>query len=153
QKGRKRPRVLSPRRRWQSNPDFNRFGLRLGEITICGFLSPGDALSNYYIAMSAGQPETSFIERTRAAKKIIVIDFGFLGDSVHLAPALWEIKRHYAGAELHTLSAPVGAELLQMAPCVDRPWAFPLTAKSPAWWKHWDILWALRRQKFDAAFN
>jgi len=103
--------------------------------------------------MSAGRPETSFFERTRAARKIIVIDFGFLGDSVHLAPALWEIKRHYGGAELHTLSAPVGAEVLQMAPCVDRPWAFPLTAKSPAWWKHWGVLWALRRQKFDVAFN
>ena len=82
-----------------------------------------------------------------------MVDFGFLGDSVHLVPALWEIKRHYEGAELHTLSAPVGAELLQMAPCVDRPWAFPLTSKSPAWWRHWDILWALRRQRFDAAFN
>jgi ADP-heptose:LPS heptosyltransferase len=95
----------------------------------------------------------SFLERTRAARKIIVIDFGFLGDSVHLTPALWEIKRNYAGAELHTLSAAVGAELLKLAPCVDRPWAIPLTAKSPAWWKHWDILRALRRQQFDAAFN
>jgi ADP-heptose:LPS heptosyltransferase len=40
-----------------------------------------------------------------------------------------------------------------MAPCVDRAWSFPLAAKSPAWWKHWDILLALRRQRFDAAFN
>ena len=103
--------------------------------------------------MPAGQAMRSFLERTRAAAKIIVIDFGFLGDSIHLVPALWEIKRHYPGAELHTLSAPVGAELLALAPCVDRPWAFPLTAKSPPWWKHWDILWALRRQRFDVAFN
>jgi heptosyltransferase I len=95
----------------------------------------------------------SFLERTRAAAKIIVIDFGFLGDSVHLVPALWEIKRHYPEAQLHTLSAAVGAELLALAPCVDQTWAFPLTAKSPPWWKHWDILWTLRHQKFDAAFN
>jgi len=108
---------------------------------------------NYHSGMSGGRPGTTFIERTRGARKIIVVDFGFLGDSVHLVPALWEIKRHYEGAELHTLSASVGAELLQMAPCVDRPWAFPLTAKSPPWWKHWDILWALRRQRFDVAFN
>jgi hypothetical protein len=90
--------------------------------------------------MPAGPTLPNFLERTRAATKIIVVDFGFLGDSVHLVPALWEIKRHYAGAQLHTLSATVGAELLAMAPCVDRPWAFPLTAKSPPWWKHWDIL-------------
>ena len=103
--------------------------------------------------MPAGPNMPSFLERTRAAAKIIVIDFGFLGDSVHLVPALWEIKRHYAGAQLHVLSAKVGAELLALAPCVDRPWAFPLTAKSPPWWKHWDILLALRRQRFGAAFN
>jgi ADP-heptose:LPS heptosyltransferase len=103
--------------------------------------------------MAAGPTTQSFFERTRAAKKIIVIDFGFLGDSVHLVPALWEIKRNYPGAKLHTLSATVGAELLKLAPCVDRPWAFPLTSKSPPWWKHWGILRALRRERFDAAFN
>jgi len=54
---------------------------------------------------------------------------------------------------LHTLSARVGAELLKLAPCVDRAWAFPLTPKSPAWWRHWGIIWALRRERFDVAFN
>jgi ADP-heptose:LPS heptosyltransferase len=103
--------------------------------------------------MAANATTRSFLERTRAAKKIIVVDFGFLGDSVHLTPALWEIKRNYPAAELHTLSATVGAELLKLAPCVDKPWAIPLTAKSPPWWKHWDILRALRRERFDAAFN
>jgi ADP-heptose:LPS heptosyltransferase len=93
------------------------------------------------------------LQRTCAARKIIVVDFGFLGDSVHLLPALWEIKRHYPEAQLHTLSAPVGAELLKLAPCVDCAWAFPLTPKSPAWWRHWNIIRALRRERFDLAFN
>ena len=96
---------------------------------------------------------SGFYERSRAARKILVVDLGFLGDSVHLVPALWEIKRHYPAAELHTLSAPVGAEVLRLAPCVNRPWAFPLGAPSPPWWRHWDLLLALRRERFDAAFN
>jgi len=96
---------------------------------------------------------TDFYPRTRAARKILVVDLGFLGDSIHLVPALWEIKRHYPAAELHTLSAPVGAELLQLAPCVDRPRAFPLGSPSPPWWRHWDVMLALRRECFDAAFN
>jgi len=95
----------------------------------------------------------TFYEQTKSARKIIVVDLGFLGDSVHLVPALWEIKRHYPAAQLHTLSAAVGAELLGLAPCVDRAWAFPLTPQSPAWWRHWDIIGALRREKYDAAFN
>jgi len=94
-----------------------------------------------------------FYQRTRLARKIIVVDFGFLGDSIHLVPALWEIKRHYPEAELHTLSATVGAEALKLAPCVDHARAFPLTPKSPAWWRHWNILLALRRERFDVAFN
>jgi lipopolysaccharide heptosyltransferase III len=100
------------------------------------------------------QPDAaSFYNRTQSARKIIVVDLGFLGDSVHLVPALWEIKRHYPAAELHVLSAPVGSEVVKMAQCVDRAWTFPLGPPSPAWWRHWDILRALRRQKFDLAFN
>jgi ADP-heptose:LPS heptosyltransferase len=96
---------------------------------------------------------SGFYERSRSARKVLVVDLGFLGDSVHLVPALGEIKRHYPAAELHTLSAPVGAEVLRLAPCVDRPWAFPLGSPSPPWWRHWDLLLALRRERFDAAFN
>ncbi len=103
--------------------------------------------------MSGGTGAGSFLERTRGARKIIVVDLGFLGDSVHLVPALWEIKRNYPEAELHTLSAVLGAETLKLAPCVDRAWAFPLTEKSPPWWKHWDILKALRNESFDVAIN
>jgi ADP-heptose:LPS heptosyltransferase len=103
--------------------------------------------------MAASRSANTFLQRTREARKIIVVDFGFLGDSVHLVPALWEIKRNYPQAQLHTLSASVGAELLKLAPCVDRVHAFPLTAKSPAWWRHWGIIAALRREHFDAAFN
>lgn len=103
--------------------------------------------------MAAGPTVKNFLERSRAAKKIIVVDFGFLGDSIHLIPALWEIKRHYPAAQLHTLSAMIGAEVLRLAPCVDRAWGFPLTPESPPWWRHWGILRELRRERFDAAFN
>ena len=38
---------------------------------------------------------TGFYEQTRAARKIIVVDPGFLGDSLHPIPALWELREHY----------------------------------------------------------
>src|SRR5690349_17784465 len=82
----------------------------------------------------------NFYSRTSGARKIIVVDLGFLGDSVQLVPALWELKRNYPHAKLHTLSATVGAELLRLVPCVDRAWAFPLAAPSPPWWRHWNLL-------------
>jgi ADP-heptose:LPS heptosyltransferase len=96
---------------------------------------------------------SDFFQQTKDAKKIIVIDLGFLGDSVHLTPALWEIRRHYPQAQLHTLSATVGSALLELVPAVTRPWAFPLTPQSPPWWRHWDILRQLRSEGFEVAFN
>lgn len=95
----------------------------------------------------------TFADRTRSATKIIVVDLGFLGDTVHLVPALWEIKKHYSQAALHVLASPLGAEVLKLAPCVDRTWAMPLGPPSPKWWEHWDLLRALRRERFDVAFN
>ena len=101
----------------------------------------------------ASPERKSFAERTREAGKVIVVDLGFLGDTVHLVPALWEIKRQYPRAALHVLASPLGAEVLRMAPCVDRVWAMPLGPPSPGWWEHWGLLRALRRERFDAAFN
>jgi ADP-heptose:LPS heptosyltransferase len=40
-----------------------------------------------------------------------------------------------------------------MAGCVDQARPFPLGPPSPKWWEHWGLLWALRRERFDAAFN
>lgn len=94
-----------------------------------------------------------FHATTRDAKKVMVVDLGFLGDTVHLVPALWEIKDHYPQAELHVLSSPVGCEVLKLAKCVDRAWSFPLGPPSPSWWEHWDVLRAMRRERFDVAFN
>jgi heptosyltransferase-1 len=95
----------------------------------------------------------NFHAATRDAKKVMVVDLGFLGDTVHLIPALWEIKEHYPNAALHVLTSPVGCEVLKMVRGVDTSWAFPLGPPSPSWWKHWDVLRALRRERFDVAFN
>jgi heptosyltransferase-1 len=94
-----------------------------------------------------------FYSRTRAARKVIVVDLGFLGDTVHLIPVLWELKRAYAGASLHVLTSPVGADVLQLAPCVDRAWAVELQREKRTVSQQWNIVRALRKEAFDVAFN
>lgn len=96
---------------------------------------------------------SGFYERTRAARKVVVVDFGFLGDALHLIPALWEIKRHYPAAELHVLSSPLGAEVLRLAPCVDRVWPLELHPERRNFREQFALVRALRREKFDIAFN
>src|ERR1051325_7011682 len=94
-----------------------------------------------------------FYNETRQARKIIVVDLGYLGDSIHLLPALWEIKGNYPQAELHVASASVGSELLTMAPCVDRTWPLARLPHGTPWREQWRWLRRVRQQQFQVAFN
>ncbi len=95
----------------------------------------------------------SLLLAARNAKRILVVDLGFLGDTVHLVPALWELKRHFPSAALHVVSAPVGVEVLRLAPCVDRAWPLVLDPARRNLPEQWQLVRALRRERFDVAFN
>lgn len=94
-----------------------------------------------------------FYRRTRDARKVFVVDLGFLGDTIHLTPALWELKRNYPQAELHVATAAIGAELLRMVACVDRTWPLNLGPGGAPWREQWQWIRDVRRQRFDVAFN
>lgn len=97
-------------------------------------------------------PLSEFYQRTKSARRIVVVDFGFLGDSVHTIPALWEIKRNYPQAQLHTVSASLGAEVLKMAPCVDHAWGISLNPQPPLS-RSIEFQKKLRAENFDLAIN
>lgn len=94
-----------------------------------------------------------FYSRTRAARKVIVVDLGFLGDTVHLVPALWELKGAYREAGLHVLTSTVGAQVLRLAPCVDRAWSIEMQPGRRTLRQQWQVLRGLRRERFEVAFN
>ena len=50
-------------------------------------------------------PKAVSCKRTRDARKVMVLDLGFLGDTIHLLPALWMIRQAYPQAELHAAVA------------------------------------------------
>jgi ADP-heptose:LPS heptosyltransferase len=124
-----------------------------GDLSPAAFFNRNDAPTAVIKYPMPRTDPKDFPAATRDAKKILVVDLGFLGDTVHLVPALWEVKDHYPKAALHVLTTPVGREVLKMVRCVDKAWAFPLGPPSPKWWEHWDVLRALRRERFDAAIN
>jgi ADP-heptose:LPS heptosyltransferase len=96
---------------------------------------------------------TDIYGRTSGARKVLVVDLGFLGDSVHLVPALWELKRGYPEAALHVMTTPLGAEVLRLAPCVDRAWGVELQAGKRTLRQQWAVVRTLRREGFEVAFN
>lgn len=94
-----------------------------------------------------------FYNTTRDARKVIVVDLGFLGDAVHLLPALWEIRRHYPAAALHVLTTPVAAEVLALAECADRLWPLELMPGRRSLAGQRQLLAAVRRERFEVAIN
>lgn len=111
------------------------------------------ALIGYKVSSFMPSRLANLYNDTRHARKIIVVDLGFLGDSLHLVPALWEIKRHYPQAELHVVAAPVGAEVLRLARCADHVWPVELDPHRRTLRQQWDSVRALRRERFDLAVN
>jgi ADP-heptose:LPS heptosyltransferase len=94
-----------------------------------------------------------FYSRSREAGKIIVIDLGYLGDSIHLTPALWEIKASYPQAELHVASTPLGCEWLSLVPCVTRTWPLARSPRGVPLLEQLRWIANLRSERFDLAFN
>jgi ADP-heptose:LPS heptosyltransferase len=95
----------------------------------------------------------NFYTQTRDARKVVVVDLGFLGDTIHLLPALHQLKRNYSRAELHVVTSTVGCEVLGLASCVDRAWAIEMAPHKRSLGQQWQVLRELRREHFDVAFN
>jgi heptosyltransferase-3 len=70
-----------------------------------------------------------------------------------LIPALWELKRNYPEAALHVLTSTVGADVLRLAPWVDRGWGIEMYADKRTLRQQWEIMRPLRQERFDVAFN
>ncbi|HXR03931.1 MAG TPA: glycosyltransferase family 9 protein [Verrucomicrobiae bacterium] len=95
----------------------------------------------------------SFLDRTREARKVMVFGLGFLGDMVHLLPAVWMVRRAYPRAQLHLGAAAHIASFLECAPWVDRVWGYPRFPRHASLRENLDFVRRLRRERFDALIN
>jgi ADP-heptose:LPS heptosyltransferase len=97
-------------------------------------------------------PET-FLQRTRDAKKVMVLDLGFLGDTIHLLPALWMVRKAYPQAELHVTVASHVVSVMECVPWVNRVWGYMRYPRHATLRENLDMVSRLRREKFDALIN
>ncbi|MDB5985623.1 MAG: lipopolysaccharide heptosyltransferase family protein [Nevskia sp.] len=93
-----------------------------------------------FIGQAAG-----FYALTRDAKKLLVIDIGALGDTIHLLPALRLIRDNYPHAALHLVGGHPDF-YAALVPWVDVRWP-PM--RRP-FLKNLDLIRDLRRENFDA---
>jgi ADP-heptose:LPS heptosyltransferase len=95
----------------------------------------------------------SFFEQTRGARRVMLLDLGFLGDSIHLLPALWTLRHAYPDAELHVMVSQHVTKVMEVAPWVDRVWGYPRYPKGPKWYQDFGRMKRLRDLKFDVVIN
>ena len=94
-----------------------------------------------------------FAAQSRGARKVLVMELAGLGDNVHLLPALWLARQHYADTELHVMASAHGAELFKLTPWVDGIWAYPRLPHPPNLWGTLQWGQRLRREHFDVVIN
>ncbi|MGH7994242.1 MAG: glycosyltransferase family 9 protein, partial [Limisphaerales bacterium] len=98
-------------------------------------------------------PRENFLERTRAARKVMVLDLGFLGDTVHLLPALWMVRQAYPQAELHVAVAAHITSLMECVPWVNKTWGYMRYPRHATLRENLQMIAGLRREKFDVLIN
>jgi heptosyltransferase-3 len=102
--------------------------------------------------MAASDP-AKFFQRTRGAKKVMVLDLGFLGDTVHLLPALWMVRQAYPQAELHVTVAANITSFMGCVPWVNRVWGYMRYPRHATLRENFRMVADLRREKFDVLIN
>ena len=83
----------------------------------------------------------------------MVLDLGFLGDTVHLLPALWMVRQAYPRAELHAVVADHILSLLTCVPWVDRAWGYPRFPRHATLRENVRMVARLRKERFDVVIN
>lgn len=94
-----------------------------------------------------------FYNTTREARKAIVVDLGFLGDTVHLVPALRALQAAYPRTAWHMLTTPVGREVLGLLENGPRIWAVDLAPETRSLRAQLAVLRAIRRERVELAVN
>ena len=83
----------------------------------------------------------------------MVFGLGFLGDMVHLLPALWMARQAYPRAQLHVGVAKHVASFLECAPWVDRVWGYTRFPRHASLKENLAFVRRMRRERFDVLIN
>jgi len=103
--------------------------------------------------VSKSRPVAEFYTRTRDARRIMLLDLGFLGDSIHLLPSLWVLRQAYPDAELHVMVSEHVTKIMEVAPWIDKIWGYPRFPRGPKWYQDFARIRRLRSAKFDLVIN
>jgi ADP-heptose:LPS heptosyltransferase len=85
--------------------------------------------------------------------RILVLDLGFLGDTIHLIPALAAIRRARPEARLEVMVAEHIQGILAVCPWIDAVRGYPRFPKGPPWYQNFGRVSALRAEHHEVVIN
>ena len=85
--------------------------------------------------------------------RILVLDLGFLGDTVQLIPALAAIRRARPAARLEVMVSEHIMSILEVCPWLDAVRGYPRFPKGPPWYQNFGRVRALRAGRYDVVIN
>jgi ADP-heptose:LPS heptosyltransferase len=86
-------------------------------------------------------------------KKILAIQFKYLGDAVFITPALQALHFRYPEAEIHVLVAEDVAPIFAQSPIIKKVWSMPRTRGRARLSETLPMILALRKQHFDYSID
>ena len=95
----------------------------------------------------------NFFEKTLAAKRILILDLGLLGDTIHLIPALWMIKKSYVNASIDVVVSSNVTGLLDFFPWINRTWGYSRYPNHATLAESISFIKKLRKEKYDVVIN
>lgn len=100
-----------------------------------------------------GDTSPTFFDQVRNSKKILVLDLGFLGDTIHLVPALRVLRKALPDANIDAMVGDHIKDILRLTPWLDGVLGYPRFPKSPGLGWHISFIKSLRAKKYDAIIN
>ena len=94
-----------------------------------------------------------FFDRIKDVKRLLVLDLGFLGDTIQLIPALRMIRKAMPDVQLEVMVAEHIQSIMEVTPWVDKVLGYPRFPKGPKWYQDLGRVWKLRRERYDAVIN
>ena len=95
----------------------------------------------------------NFLRKTNTAKKILVLDLGFLGDTIHLIPALWMIKNSYINSTIDVAVSSNITTLMNCFPWINKTWGYKRYPQQATFYESFSFLKNIRKEKYDVVIN
>jgi ADP-heptose:LPS heptosyltransferase len=99
------------------------------------------------------RPGAEFFAQLPEEGRVLVLDLGFLGDAIHLIPALWAIRQARPRVRLEVMVAEHIKGVLTVCPWIDGVLGYPRYPKGPRWHQDLGRVRALRAEKYEVVIN